>query len=86
MIKLDSIRSEKIWGYEDWIASTHPNGMQKEFYEFLGLDKIRGCDLIGWESDSMDEFYNRSWDDIIFKIINTGDIDCFTVQYYFKDF
>lgn len=36
MIKLDSIRSEKIWGYEDWIASTHPNGMQKEFYEFLG--------------------------------------------------
>lgn len=38
MIKLDSIRSEKIWGYEDWIASTHPNGMQKEFFDFVGGD------------------------------------------------
>ncbi|MBQ0039974.1 MAG: class I mannose-6-phosphate isomerase [Treponema sp.] len=38
MIKLDSIRSEKVWGYEDWIASTHPNGMQKEFLDFAGED------------------------------------------------
>lgn len=38
MIKLDSIRSDKIWGYENWIASTHPNGMQKEFYDFAGGD------------------------------------------------
>ncbi|WP_407396733.1 type I phosphomannose isomerase catalytic subunit [Treponema sp.] len=38
MIKLDTIRSDKIWGYENWIASTHPNGMQKEFYDFAGGD------------------------------------------------
>ena len=33
MQKLNEIKSEKIWGYELWIASTHPNGMQKEFYD-----------------------------------------------------
>lgn len=38
MVKLNSIRSDKIWGYENWIASTHPNGMQKDFYDFAGGD------------------------------------------------
>lgn len=38
MIKLDAIKSEKIWGYELWIASTHPNGCQKEFESFTGGD------------------------------------------------
>ena len=36
MIKLNAIKSEKIWGYELWIASTHPNGCQKEFIDALG--------------------------------------------------
>ena len=36
MIKLSAIKSEKIWGYELWIASTHPNGCQKEFIDALG--------------------------------------------------
>lgn len=31
MIKLSPIHSEKIWGYEDWIASTHPDGLQSDF-------------------------------------------------------
>lgn len=35
MIKLNAIKSEKIWGYELWIASTHPNGCQKEFIDAL---------------------------------------------------
>jgi len=30
MLKLNPIKSEKIWGYELWIASTHPNGCQEE--------------------------------------------------------
>ena len=38
MIKLNSIRSDKIWGYENWIASTHPKGMQKDFFDFVGGD------------------------------------------------
>ena len=38
MIKLNAIKSEKIWGYELWIASTHPNGCQKEFLEAVGQD------------------------------------------------
>lgn len=38
MIKLNAIKSEKIWGYELWIASTHPNGCQKEFEAFAGGD------------------------------------------------
>lgn len=38
MIKLNSIRSDKIWGYENWIASTHPNGMQKDFFNFVQGD------------------------------------------------
>ena len=32
MKKLTPIKSEKIWGYEDWIASTHPNGFQKDLF------------------------------------------------------
>lgn len=38
MKKLNAILSEKIWGYEQWIASTHPNGLQKEFLEECGGD------------------------------------------------
>lgn len=38
MIKLNAIKSEKIWGYELWIASTHPNGCQKDFEKFAGGD------------------------------------------------
>ncbi|MCQ2592137.1 MAG: class I mannose-6-phosphate isomerase [Treponema sp.] len=38
MLKLNAIKSEKIWGYELWIASTHPNGCQKEFKDFCNGD------------------------------------------------
>lgn len=36
MKKLTAIKSEKIWGYELWTASTHPNGCQKDFLELCG--------------------------------------------------
>lgn len=36
MLKLTPIKSEKIWGYELWIASTHQNGCQKDFFEACG--------------------------------------------------
>lgn len=38
MLKLNAIKSEKIWGYELWIASTHPNGCQDDFKKFCGGD------------------------------------------------
>lgn len=38
MLKLNQIRSDKIWGYELWIASTHPNGCQNEFKTAVGGD------------------------------------------------
>ena len=38
MLKLNPIKSEKIWGYELWIASTHPNGCQEDFKSFCGAD------------------------------------------------
>lgn len=38
MLKLNSIKSDKIWGYELWIASTHPNGCQDDFKSFCGGD------------------------------------------------
>ncbi len=38
MMKLSAIKSDKIWGYEQWIASTHPNGLQKDFEKFVGGD------------------------------------------------
>lgn len=38
MMKLNAIKSDKIWGYELWIASTHPNGCQKDFEKFVGGD------------------------------------------------
>lgn len=36
MLKLNPIKSDKIWGYENWIASTHPNGCQNDFKEACG--------------------------------------------------
>ncbi|MCR4626439.1 MAG: class I mannose-6-phosphate isomerase, partial [Treponema sp.] len=38
MLKLNPILSEKIWGYEQWIASTHPDGRQQDFFEALGKE------------------------------------------------
>lgn len=38
MLKLNAIKSEKIWGYELWIASTHPNGCQEDFKKACGGD------------------------------------------------
>lgn len=36
MLALTPIRSEKIWGYEDWIASTFPGSRQDDFAELAG--------------------------------------------------
>lgn len=38
MIKLNPIKSEKIWGYENWIASVHPAAPHKELLESCGSD------------------------------------------------
>lgn len=36
MLSLTPIRSEKVWGYEDWIASTHADGCQSDFKREAG--------------------------------------------------
>ena len=36
MIRLDSLKFDKVWGYEKWLASTHKAGVQKEFLSALG--------------------------------------------------
>ncbi|MCR5723876.1 MAG: class I mannose-6-phosphate isomerase, partial [Treponema sp.] len=36
MFKLTPIQSDKVWGYELWIASTHPNGCQADFMQATG--------------------------------------------------
>ena len=33
MIKLNPIRLDKVWGYENWIASVHPAARHKNFYD-----------------------------------------------------
>jgi len=38
VLGLNAIKSEKIWGYELWLASTHPNGKQEDFEAFCGGD------------------------------------------------
>lgn len=38
MIKLSPLQYDKIWGYERWIASVHPDGCQKEFLNAVGKD------------------------------------------------
>ena len=38
MIKLKALHFDKIWGYEEWIASVHPGGRQEEFYDEVGKD------------------------------------------------
>lgn len=65
MIRLDAIHSEKIWGFENWIASIHPNGMQKEFKEFAGDDYpllvkvIKSDDVLSVQVHPDDEFASR---------------------------
>ena len=36
MFQLKAIQSDKVWGYELWIASTHPNGCQEDFMRATG--------------------------------------------------
>ena len=36
VLKLTAVLSKKIWGYEEWIASTHPDGRQDDFYAAVG--------------------------------------------------
>jgi len=36
MIELKPVKSEKVWGYENWIASTHKDGPQPEFVALAG--------------------------------------------------
>lgn len=38
MLKLNPLKSEKIWGYENWIASVHPNLPHTEFQKECGAD------------------------------------------------
>lgn len=32
-----------------------------DLFDFLGMDDVDGADLIGWESDSMIEFWGHTW-------------------------
>ena len=36
MIKLHPVHCPKVWGYENWIASTHPDGCQTDFLAAAG--------------------------------------------------
>jgi mannose-6-phosphate isomerase len=36
MLKLNAIQLDKIWGYEQWIASTHENGLQQDLLNAMG--------------------------------------------------
>lgn len=38
MLRLNPIHFDKIWGYEDWIASVHPSGFQENFAAAAGKD------------------------------------------------
>jgi len=38
VLKLTAVLSKKIWGYEQWIASTHPDGMQEDFHAAINGD------------------------------------------------
>lgn len=38
MIKLNTLKYEKVWGYELWEASTHANGCQEDFASFVGAN------------------------------------------------
>lgn len=38
MLTLQPLHYDKIWGYEDWLASTHPDGCQPELLAAVGAD------------------------------------------------
>lgn len=38
MLKLEALISQKVWGYENWIASVHPVSFHKDFINECGKD------------------------------------------------
>lgn len=38
MKRLPPLRFDKVWGYELWLASTHPHGFQQELKDVFGSD------------------------------------------------
>ena len=65
MIKLNPIQYNKIWGYELWIASTHPNGCQEDFKCLTGGDYpllvkiIQADDILSVQVHPNDEIAKR---------------------------
>ena len=58
-----------------------------EFYEFLDLDPIPGGDLIGWEPDSMIEFYGHSWINFEHQLVKMDDgLECYIVNTQVKPY
>ena len=58
-----------------------------EFYEFLGLDEVYGADLIGWESDSMIEFYGHGWIKFEHQLVKMDDgLECYIIDTQVKPY
>lgn len=52
-----------------------------EFFDLLGLDEVNGSDLIGWESDSMIEFYGHAWIKFEHQLVTMDDgLECYIID------
>lgn len=56
-----------------------------EFYEFLGLDPIKGGDTIGWSTGAGEEFYGYQWVDFNHEMFKLDDgLTAFTITMPFS--
>ena len=55
-----------------------------EFYEFLGIPKISGGELLGWSIDISESFYGYSWIDFdhTFSVTEDG-LECYIISLRF---
>lgn len=60
------------------------NTSLNEFYEFLGIPRISGGELLGWSMDKSESFYGYSWIDFdhTFSVTEDG-LECYIISLRF---
>lgn len=58
-----------------------------KFYELLGLEPMKYGDLLGWNQETNDEFYNYPWIEFEHKLITLDDgLECYYINMTYPPF
>lgn len=53
-----------------------------EYYSYLGLDLTDLGEVMGWEADTMTNFYGANWIDIYYDLVKTDDdLECYVIRF-----